>query len=99
MEKEEKLIKLVVKMGDVIRRYQDEGNLNSVPPPTIYGYLAFLRLNRGLPHLSLQQVASSTLMGNASAEDKKHVVAVFNEVFGIRAMPAENDPTLGGDLF
>jgi hypothetical protein len=97
--KDKNLIEKVVKIGDVIRRYQSEGNLSSVPPPTIYGYLSFLRLAKGLPHLSLQQISSLTLLGNASSEDSKYVTSVFNEVFGIRSETDNTDPTLGGDLF
>jgi len=52
-----------------------------------------------LPHLSLQQVAVATLLGNASMEDKKVVSSVFNEVFGLQADTFEDDPTLGGNLF
>ena len=86
------------RLGQVIRRHKQEGNLQSLPPPTIYGYLAFLRMARALSHLSLQQVALSTLLGNASLDDRKHVVGVFNEVFGLQSA-AEDDPVKEGSLF
>jgi hypothetical protein len=88
----------VVQLGNVIRRQRADGNLQSLAPPTIYGYLAFLRMAQALPHLSLQQVALATLLGNASLEDRKHVASVFNEVFGLQP-GHEDDPTMGGNLF
>jgi MoxR-like ATPase len=95
---EDDLIAKVVMLGQVIRRHRSEGNLLSVPPPTIYGYLALVRMAQALPHLSIQQVALATLLGNASPEDRKHVSAVFNEVFGLQA-GEDDDPTKGGGLF
>jgi len=97
---DKRLMQKIVRLGSAIRRYQGEGKLLSVPMPTMYGYLSFLRLKRGMPHFSLQQVANSTLLGNAGAEDKESVASVFNEVFGIRTeTEGGDDPTLGGDLF
>jgi hypothetical protein len=95
---ENDLIIKVVQLGNVIRRHRLQGNLQSVPPPTIYGYLAFLRMAESLPHLSVQQVAMATLLGNASLEDRKIATSTFNETFGLRAVD-EDDPTLGGNLF
>jgi hypothetical protein len=93
------LIVKTVQLGNVIRRHRAEGNLQSLSPPTIYGYLAFLQMTKFLPHLSLQQAAEATLLGNAGLEDKKIVSGVFNEVFGLQAEIFEDDPTLGGNLF
>ncbi len=95
---QDELVAKVVELGQVIRRRRAEGNLLSVPPPTVYGYLAFLRMALAMPHLSLAQVAQSTLVGNASSEDKKHIASVFGEVFGLR-QEDEDDPTLGQHLF
>jgi hypothetical protein len=92
------LIAKVVKLGNVIRRHRAEGNLQSVAPPTIYGYLAFLRMIQSLTHLTPQQAAMATLLGNASRDDQKHVTGVLNEVFGLRAETGD-DPTMGGNLF
>jgi hypothetical protein len=92
------LTQKVVHLGTVIRRHRGEGNLQSVPPPTIWGYLAFLRMAKALPHLSIHQVAMATLLGNASLEDRKQVAGVFNEVFGLQHADAE-DQTLGVNLF
>jgi hypothetical protein len=92
---EEAILK-AVHLGNVIRRHRSEGNLQSLPPPTIWGYLAFLRMSFGLPHLSLPQIATSTLLGNASAEDKKTVAVVLNEVFGLQETSGEE---LAANLF
>lgn len=92
----EELITKVVHLGNVIRKTRTEGQLLSVPPPTIYGYLAFLRMANALPHLSLQQIAHATLLGNASTEDRQFAGGVFSEVFGIRAT---DDGPMGGNLF
>jgi hypothetical protein len=94
---EEDLITKVVKLGHVIRRYRAEGNLQSLTPPTVYGYLAFLRMAGAMPHLSLQQVAIATLLGNAAVDDLKVVPGVFNEVFGLKS--AESDDPAGSGLF
>lgn len=87
----------VVQLGQTIRQQRAEGNLLSVPPPTIYGYLALLRMAHRLPHLGLRQAAASTILGNASQEDQKVATSVFAQVFGLQAQ--EDDPTLGGHLF
>ena len=92
------LIMKVVQLGNVIRRHRSEGSLQTAPPPTIYGYLTFLRMARALPHLSLQHVALATLLGNAGAEDRKQINGVFNEVFGLNTS-GDDDPTTGGNLF
>ncbi|MBL7222388.1 MAG: hypothetical protein ISS72_00915 [Candidatus Brocadiae bacterium] len=94
---DEVLVK-VVRLGQAVRLHRSEGSLQSVPPPTIYGYLALLRLLTALPHLSLQQVARATLLGNASPDDQKLVSGVFNEVFGLQG-EQDDDPTSGGGLF
>ena len=94
----EELVVRVVRLGNAIRGQRSEGNLQSVPPPTIYGYLAFLRMALSLPHLSLQQVAMATLLGNASEEDRKQAAGVFNEVFGLQTSE-EDETTLGVNLF
>jgi hypothetical protein len=95
---DEELIEKVVQLGHAIRRQREEGNLHSAPPPTISGYLAFLRMSVRLRHLSLQQVALATLLGHCSREDSKQATAVLNEVFGLQAIDAE-DPAMGVNLF
>jgi len=97
-DKIRELIAQVVKLGAVIRQNQSQGNLLSASPPTIYGYLALLRMWKAMPHLSLQQSVQSSLLGNTSMEDRKIVASVFNEVFGLK-VEQDDDPALGGDLF
>ena len=95
---DDELIDKVVKLGQVIRNHRGTGNLLSIAPPTIYGYMALIRMAHSLPHLSLQQVARATLLGNAGQDDQKFVTGVFNEVFGIQSDP-EEDPAVAGNLF
>jgi len=98
MDDEPDLVQIVVRLGQVIRRHRLEGNLLSVPPPTIHGYLTFLRMAERLPHMSPQQIATLTLLGNASLDDRQATVGVFNEVFGV--MPAQDgEPASGAHMF
>jgi hypothetical protein len=78
------LIAKVTKLGRIVRRYRNEGALQSLVPPTIYGYLAFLRKTQTMPELSHQQVAQATLLGNASQQDQELLPAIQQEVFGIQ---------------
>jgi len=89
----------VVELGNVIRQHRAEGRLKSIAPPTIYGYLSFLRLAQALPHLTLQQVALATMLGNAGVEDRKQVAGVLNAVFGLQASPEEDAAMGGANLF
>jgi hypothetical protein len=93
------LIVKVVQMGQVIRRYRADGTLLSVPPPTLYGYLAFLRMVQAMPHLSLLQIAQATLFGNAGREDRQHISGVFGEVFGLARTEDGEVSDLMADLF
>ena len=63
-----------------ILKQRQEGNLQSITPPTIYGYLAFLA--QALPHLGLPQIAMS-LLGNASLEDRKEALNLCG-IFGLK---------------
>ena len=92
------LIATAVKLGNAIRQQRTDGNLQSIAPPTIYGYLAFVRMAQVLPHLSLQQIAQVTLLGNANGEDRKHVGHVLSSVFGLQGA-REDDPAMGGKYF
>lgn len=93
------LITKVVKLGKIIRQRRSEGNLQSLTPPTIWGYMSFIRMTRSLPQLNMRQISMSTLLGNASPEDQKLIPTVFNEVFGLQTTIHEDDPTLVGNLF
>jgi MoxR-like ATPase len=93
------LIARVVRLGQRIRAQRQEGNLLTLPAPTIAGHVAFLQMTERMPHLSLQQIALSTALGNASSEDRKMALAVFNEVFGLQQELDEEDLTKGRGLF
>jgi hypothetical protein len=94
---DQELISKVVKLGQIVRRQRLEGNLQSVVPPTIYGYLSFLRMAQSLACLSMQQIAMATMLGNVSLEDRKLAFGLLNELFGLQSEQDE-DPT-GGNLF
>jgi len=85
------LIDSVVKLGQAIRRQRAEGALQSVVPPSIYGYLALLRMKNALPDLTTQQLAAATLLGHASAEDTKLAGTVLNQVFGYQRGKDDDD--------
>ena len=87
MEIDDDLIMKVVQLGSTVRRRRSSGILQSVAPPTLYGYMAMLRMCKALPHLSPQQVAWITLLGNTGVEDRKQAMGVLDEVFGPRAAP------------
>ena len=84
MKIDNELIMKVVQLGSAVRRCRSDGTFQSVAPPTLYGYLAMLRMCSALPHLNPQQVALSTLLGNASVRDRKQAMSVLDEVFGLR---------------
>jgi hypothetical protein len=75
----------VVQLGQAIRRRRADGELLSVPPPSISGYLGALRLSVRLPSLPLQDVVQLTMLGNAGADDLKALPGVLSEVFGLQA--------------
>lgn len=91
------LIHQVVKLGRLVRKQRNEGNMQSVVPPTIYGYLAFIRKAINLPSISLQQIARATLLGNASTRDQELIPALLQEVFGLQA--TEEEQPLTANLF
>ncbi|MGA1871946.1 MAG: hypothetical protein ACMUJM_25805 [bacterium] len=93
------LIAKVVRLGKVIRQQRLEGNFQSLPPPTIWGYAAYLRMAQTLPQHSPQQIAKATLLGNASSNDRKLIPGLVNTVFGFQRTAQEDDPTMRGNLF
>lgn len=97
-EKLNETIVKAVELGTVIRRQRREGNLLSVVPPTMYGYMSFVRMSLACPHMSPDMVASATLLGNASESDRRHARSILNEVFGLHSID-EEDPMMGGNLF
>lgn len=90
------LILQAVQLGHIIRSNKQDGNLQSVVPPTISGYLAFYNMTCTLPHLSRQQVVMTTMLGNASPEDQKQVAGVLNQVFGFQRDESEDFIEAGG---
>jgi len=95
---QQELIPKIVKLGHIIRQQRLEGNLQSITPPTIYGFLAALNMADRLPHFSMQDIMSHTLLGNATLPDSKIAQTVYNEVFGLQADP-EQESAVGGSWF
>lgn len=91
------MIDRVVEVGQHVRSRKAHGDLLSACPPTIYGYLAFLRMALRMPHLSQAEIARNTLLGNVSDEDEEHVAAILSDVFGLKA-DLEDEPTMGGNI-
>jgi hypothetical protein len=98
-EPQRELIRRVVKLGQLVRQQRAEGRLLSVPPPTLHGYLTFLRMAKGLAHLAPEQIAQVTILGTASPEDQKLIPGLLNVVFGLQQDAAEEDPTLSRSSF
>ena len=92
------IITKVVSLGNLIRKYKSDGQLTMVAPPTIYGYLSFLRMSISMPEMPLQDVALATLLGNSCNEEKKHITSILNQVFGIN-LKEDHSTGLGGNLF
>jgi hypothetical protein len=78
-------IRKIVRLGHLIRSQRNEGSLQSVTPPTIQGYMSFMRMSSNMKHLTLRQIALVTMLGNASDEDQKQIPGLFNEVFGLQS--------------
>jgi len=93
---EDALIGQVVRLGQHLRQERAQGNLASLAPPTIYGYLTFLRMAKVLPHLPLYDLALTTLLGNASGEDEKLLPGVFGRAFGLRVVDDTEPADMGG---
>ncbi len=92
------LIPGVIRLGNEIRNQKLDGNLQSITPPTIYGYLALLRLHQAMPYTTLQDAMNSTLLGNANMEDSKLASTLFNRIFGLQSeMDLDDDNAMGGD--
>lgn len=89
---------VVVKLGRLLRQRRSQGNLLSVPPPTLYGFVAALRMFQDMPQLDLPSIARVTVLGNASPEDRDGANALINEVFGLQSDEDQDDPTAAGKL-
>jgi hypothetical protein len=95
MNIEDQVVRDIVKLGHKIRERRSQGELQSVPSPTIYGYLALLRLYANLSHLSLIDLFNCTLLGNASPADTGAAKALVSDCLGIQ-LEQELDTVIGG---
>ena len=91
---ERALIASVVKLGAQIRHHRAEGQLSSAVPPTLYGYLAFLRMARALPQTEAREIARHTLLGNISTADRQLAQGILSEVWGLN-LETEVTDTVG----
>ncbi|MBR9977225.1 MAG: hypothetical protein KFH87_03970 [Bacteroidetes bacterium] len=94
---DDETLSCLVKLGARIREEKRNGRLQSVPPPTIYGYLAVLRLSALLPNYELKDIGENTLLGSASVEDRRLFPALYHDVFGSDAAN-DADISIGSDL-
>jgi hypothetical protein len=92
------LIVKVVALGQEVRRLRSEGQMQSVPPPTLYGYLSFLRMAQSMPKMPHPQIALVTVLGNAGLDDQKAKAAVLNQAFGLRSDDTDS-AVFDGNLF
>jgi MoxR-like ATPase len=76
------VIRQVVMLGQLIRRDRSQGQLQSVAPPTIHNFLAFLRQHQAMPQRSLTDVALKTLAA-ASPEDRGQMMSLCAHAFGV----------------
>ena len=58
-----------------------------------------LRMAKALPHISPQQIALTTMLGNAGLADRKAVVAALKQVFGLQQGEPEDGAEVGAACF
>jgi hypothetical protein len=92
---DEQVTRDIVNIGNDLRERRSQGELQSVPSPTIYGYLALMRLHFHLPHLSLIDLFNCTLLGNASPSDTAAAKALVSDCLGIQ-LSEELEAVMGG---
>lgn len=93
------LIDEVVKLGTIIRDQQADGNLQSVPPPTIYGYLTYYKMVISLKHLNRPLIAQTTLLGHANSQDEKFIPEVLKQVYALNYREEDEMEPLSQNLF
>jgi MoxR-like ATPase len=98
LELDHGLIWEAVKLGTAIRSQRSLGNLLSVPPPTIYGYLSYYKMVKQLNNLSHKLIAKVSLLGHANTQDQKYIPLVFNEVYSYE-MQDDDKETIAPNLF
>lgn len=74
------LIKKIVRIGTMVRKYRTEGSLLSVIPPNIYGYLAAYRLADEIKSADVELVLMNTMLGNATKDDRKVIDTLIQNV-------------------
>ena len=87
-----------MQIGGEFRNRRAQGELQSIPAPTIYGYLAFLRLYDSLPNANLIDLYNCTLLGNASPSDVEAGRALINNCLGVDVGEELDDVTVGVGL-
>ena len=75
----------IVALGSKIRQKKKDGALQSVPPPTLYGYAEFLRMHTRLPHVPVDTVAFATILGHCSDEDRSLAGNLLSTTHGVAA--------------
>ncbi len=91
-KQDSELLHKIVELGQEIRNARAQGALHAVAPPTIYGYLSFVRMAKAMSHLNNAQIALSTLLGNAPKEDQKMISGILTKVFSIQMAMDEQNP-------
>lgn len=94
-----KTITMLIYLGNAIRAEKMNGELTSIAPPTIDGYFTFLKMHNVLNHFSLQEIASSTILGNASKDDEKQASQLFSQFFGMHMAEEEEDISMISNAF
>ncbi|MCD4737065.1 MAG: AAA family ATPase [Bacteroidales bacterium] len=84
------LLEKVIELGTNIRQYQSEGNLLSVVPPTIYGYLTCYKMAKALTGIPLETIVSNTLLGNATRDDNRMTSTLIQNVVNSAAFTGKD---------
>jgi MoxR-like ATPase len=88
----------IVALGNQIRSQRAEGNLQSLAPPSLYGYIVLFRKVQRLKHLDFKLHAMATLLGNASSTDLKLCNILVNQILGYKGME-DRESVLNDTLF
>ncbi len=75
------LIRNIIKLGQMIRQYKAEGNMQSVTEPNPKGYLTCYETIRALPGIGINLAITNTMLGNAATDDVKLVDSSIQNVF------------------
>lgn len=94
-----KTISKLVDLGNAIRARKMNGEMGSIPPPTIDGYHTFLHMHNSLNHFTLQTVAEATILGNANKDDAKQIPQLFSQFLGMHMSDREEDLPMMSNVF